>query len=152
MRRCGPGLPSGGSKRLRGAAVLESAREVLGANMRAVTLSSIVLGVGLLAGQLPAIAAGPDTENFNPHNFAFPAGVYNCDLNRKVDVREVSADMRSAVVRWATKDYTLRAVKARTGALRYEDEASGLVWIVIVGKSMLLDTKAGKQLANDCRV
>ena len=120
--------------------------------MRAVTLSSLVLGLGLLAGQASAIAAESDTENFNPHNFAFPAGLYNCDLNRKVDVREVSADMRSAVVHWGKKEYTLRAVKARTGALRYEDEASGLVWIVIVGKSMLLDTRQGKQLANDCRV
>ena len=53
---------------------------------------------------------------------------------------------------WEKKDYTLRAVNARSGALRYEDAASGLVWLVIVGKAMLLDTKHGKQLANDCKV
>ena len=42
--------------------------------------------------------------------------------------------------------------RGRIGALRYEDDASGLVWIVIVGKSMLLDTRQGKQLANDCTI
>jgi hypothetical protein len=88
----------------------------------------------------------------NPHGFVFPVGLYRCDLDRSVDVREVARDMRSAIVRWNKKDYVLRAVAARTGALRYEDPSSGLVWLVIVGKSMLLDTKLGKQLANDCRV
>lgn len=116
--------------------------------MRAVTFSSLVLGAGLLAVQLPSMAA--DAEDFNPHKFPFAAGVYDCELNRKVDVREVSPDMRSAVLHWAKKDYTLRAVKARTGALRYEDETSGLVWIVIAGKSMLLDMRQGRQLANEC--
>ena len=38
------------------------------------------------------------------------------------------------------------------GALRFEDKASGLTWITITGKSMLLDTRQGRQLANDCRV
>ncbi|NLD69396.1 MAG: lysozyme inhibitor [Limnobacter sp.] len=116
--------------------------------MRAVTFSSLVVGAGLLAVQLPSLAS--DADDFNPHKFPFPAGLYDCELNRKVDVREVSPDMRSAVLRWARKDYTLRAVKARTGALRYEDESSGLVWIVIAGKSMLLDMRHGKQLANEC--
>ena len=120
--------------------------------MRAATFSSLVLGAALLASQSPAVAADTDADSFNPHKFAFPAGLYNCELNRKVDVREVSTDMRSAVVRWAKKDYTLRAVKARTGALRYEDETSGLVWIVIANKSMLLDIRKGKQLANECRI
>jgi hypothetical protein len=78
--------------------------------------------------------------------------VYRCDLNRSVHIRQVSPDMQSAVLNWDKKDYTLRAVNARSGALRYEDAASGLVWLVIVGKAMLLDTKHGKQLANDCKV
>ena len=34
----------------------------------------------------------------------------------------------------------------------YAGEQSGLTWITVVGKSMLLDTKRGKQLANECRV
>jgi hypothetical protein len=46
----------------------------------------------------------------------------------------------------------MQAVGARSGALRYEDPKSGLVWLVIPSKSMLLDTKKGRQLANECKV
>jgi hypothetical protein len=45
----------------------------------------------------------------------------------------------------------MHAVGARSGALRYEDPQSGLVWLVIATKSMLLDTKHGRQLANECK-
>ncbi len=45
----------------------------------------------------------------------------------------------------------MHAVGARSGALRYEDSQSGLVWLVIATKSMLLDTKHGRQLANECK-
>lgn len=125
------------------------------------TSSYISIASGLIAASLQVAAvaspqAGPpdatQAAGFNPHNFAFTPGIYRCELNRSVHVRQVSSDMRSAVVHWDKKDYTLQAVNARTGALRYEDPASGLVWLVIVGKSMLLDTKHGKQLANECKV
>ncbi len=92
-----------------------------------------------------------DASSFNPHNFKFPAGVYRCELNRSVDVEQVAPDMQSAVLRFDKKEYRMKAVHARTGALRYEDAQSGLVWLIIAGKSMLLDTKHGKQLANECK-
>ena len=85
------------------------------------------------------------------HNFKFPTGVYRCELNRSVDVRQVSPDMQSAVLNFNKKEYQLKAVHARSGALRYEDDKAGIVWLIIAGKSMLLDTKHGKQLANECR-
>ena len=100
---------------------------------------------------LTSSAAEPATQSFNPHNFKFPAGVYRCELNRSVDVRQVSADMQSAVLNFDKKEYRLKAVHARSGALRYEDDKAGIVWLIIAGKSMLLDTKHGKQLANECR-
>lgn len=97
------------------------------------------------------VAGAQDNTQINPHNIPMPAGLYRCDLNRAVLVRQVAPDQTTAVLQWDKKDYTLKAVAARSGALRYEDSTSGLVWLVIVGKSMLLDTKNGKQLANDCK-
>jgi hypothetical protein len=79
-------------------------------------------------------------------------GLYRCELNRRVTVRRVGSDGQSVVVNWNGKDHTLNAVQARTGALRYEDTQAGLMWLVIVGKSMLLDMRAGKQLANECKL
>ena len=83
--------------------------------------------------------------------FSLYEGTYRCELSRKVVVREVSPDQSLAVLNWRKRGYTMRAVHAPSGALRFEHE-SGLTWITVVGKSMLLDTKRGKQLANECRV
>ena len=78
-------------------------------------------------------------------------GTYQCELNRKVTVKQVSSDQMLAVLNWDRRDYAMRAVQTSTGALRYEDKASGLTWITVVGKSMLLDTRKGRQLANECK-
>lgn len=114
--------------------------------------ATAAVAVAAAAMQLPAAASQPaSSPGFNPHNFKFPVGVYRCELNRSVDVRQVSADMTSAVLSFGKKEYRMKAVHARSGALRYEDDQSGVVWLIIAGKSMLLDTKHGKQLANECR-
>jgi len=78
-------------------------------------------------------------------------GVYRCELNRQVHVRHISYDQRSAILTWNRRDYQLQAVATQSGAMRFEDKLSGLAWISIVDKSLLLDTRTGKQLANDCR-
>lgn len=114
----------------------------------AATLCASMLAVPM-AGFASADDAGK--PSFNPAGLPFKAGMYRCELNRNVDVRHVAPDLQSAVLRWDRREYTMRAVNTHSGALRYEDAASGLVWLVIVGKSMLLDTKLGRQLANECR-
>ncbi|MBP8308274.1 MAG: MliC family protein [Burkholderiaceae bacterium] len=78
--------------------------------------------------------------------------MYRCELNRRVVVRRIAPDGQSMVINWLGKDATLQAVRARTGALRFESVQAGMVWIVIVGKSMLLDSRAGRTLANECKL
>ena len=82
---------------------------------------------------------------------ALNAGLYKCELNRNVTVRTIAADGRSLVLGWSGRDHAFKAVEARTGALRFENADEGMVWLVIVGKAMLLDTRKGKQLANECK-
>ncbi len=79
-------------------------------------------------------------------------GLYRCELDRRVVVRRIAPDGQSMVINWLGKDATLQAVRARTGALRFESVQAGMVWIVIVGKSMLLDSRAGRTLANECKL
>jgi hypothetical protein len=100
----------------------------------------------------PRAAAGRVPEGFNPYRIPFAPGAYRCELGRSVHVRSVSADLRTTVLRWGREEYTLRAVDARSGALRYEDPGSGLAWIVLRDRSMLLDARAGQRLANACRI
>lgn len=114
-------------------------------------LTHVVCLLMLAVVPLRAQASSADGPAFNPTDIAHRAGVYKCELNRTVNVRHVGEDLRTAVIHWNKRDYKMTAVNTHSGALRYEDVASGLVWIVITGKSMLLDTRHGRQLANECR-
>jgi len=78
-------------------------------------------------------------------------GLYRCDLQRSVAVRWIAPDLGSIVLDWLGQDHSLRSTPTSSGALRYEDPKSGLTWLVISGKSMLLDSRRGRQLANECR-
>jgi hypothetical protein len=79
------------------------------------------------------------------------SGVFTCELGRQVLVKEVASDSNSMIVNWQKRDVTLRGGHTASGALRYEDVRTGLAWIIIVGKAMLLDTRKGQQLANECK-
>ena len=97
----------------------------------------------------PVVRSGPpDAANA----IVLEPGLYRCELSRRVLVRQVAADGRSIVLQWLNKDHTLQSVVSRAGALRYDDAQSGLAWITIPGKSLLLDVKKGQQLANECRL
>ncbi|MFT4100645.1 MAG: MliC family protein [Burkholderiaceae bacterium] len=98
----------------------------------------------------PAPPAARD-EQVAAIGLSMEVGVYRCELNRSLGIKQIAADGQSLVMQWAGRDYPLTAVRARSGALRYEDPASGLTWITIVGKSLLLDLKNGQQLANECK-
>jgi len=101
----------------------------------------------------PAEPAAPSPQAEAPAKpMAIEPGLYRCELGRRVIIRRLSPDGRSLVLSWQGKDWPLEAVAARTGARRFENARAGLVWLVIVDKSMLLDAKAGRTLANECRL
>jgi hypothetical protein len=78
-------------------------------------------------------------------------GNFNCELNNKVGV-QMGDGQRHINLTWKGRSYVLLPIATTTGALRFEDRSSGLVWIQIPAKSMLLNAKLGQQLANDCKI
>ena len=46
--------------------------------------------------------------------------------------------------------YRMRPVATSTGAIRLEDQKAGAVWLQLANKSMLMDQKNGRRLADDC--
>lgn len=46
--------------------------------------------------------------------------------------------------------YRLHPVETSTGAIRLEDAHGGAVWLQLANKSMLMDQKQGKRLADEC--
>jgi len=46
--------------------------------------------------------------------------------------------------------YRMKPVLTTTGAIRLEDEKAGAVWLQLANKSMLMDQKNGRRLADEC--
>jgi hypothetical protein len=44
----------------------------------------------------------------------------------------------------------MKPVSTSTGAIRLEDEKAGAVWLQLANKSMLMDQKNGRRLADEC--
>lgn len=46
--------------------------------------------------------------------------------------------------------YRMHPVPTSTGAIRLEDSKAGVVWLQLANKSMLMDQKRGRRVADDC--
>ena len=53
---------------------------------------------------------------------------------------------------WRGRTYRMQRVGTTTGANRFEHPASGLIWISIPSKSMLLDGGKGEPIVSDCKM
>jgi len=76
---------------------------------------------------------------------------YKCALGDQVTLFQKPDDDKRIAIRWKKRMHELMRVDTTTGAHRFEDQKNGLVWIGIPAKSMLLDSKKGQQLANECK-
>ena len=76
---------------------------------------------------------------------------YSCELNNKVTIYRNLMDDSHIALRWQNRLRRMDKVGTTTGAQRYENTKLGLVWIGIPSKGILLDSKQGRQLANECK-
>lgn len=99
----------------------------------------------------PKNAAKAANEDNVPNLAGHTRVDFQCELGNKVTIYENTADNKRIGLRWHKQMHELTRVETTTGAHRFEDKAAGLVWINIPAKGMLLDSKKGQQLANECR-
>jgi hypothetical protein len=99
------------------------------------------------------IAAGDDDEDDNAPMSLEGSTVteFDCELGNKVTIYSNPNDEKHVAIRWKNALHRLRRIDTTTGAHRFENRKYGLVWINIPAKAMLLDSKKGQQLANECR-
>ena len=74
-----------------------------------------------------------------------------CELGQRMTMRGSETVDSVIELIWQGQRYNLQRVATSTGANRFEDSVSGLVWIGIPAKGMLLDARRGRPLANECR-
>ncbi|WMW78958.1 hypothetical protein RF679_09805 [Undibacterium cyanobacteriorum] len=76
---------------------------------------------------------------------------YKCELGANITTYAHPSDDNTIAMRWKNRLYKLTKVETSTGANRFENEKAGLVWIDIPAKALLLDSRRGQQLANECK-
>lgn len=90
-------------------------------------------------------------EEKEPDMTGLTAVDFNCAHGDKVTIYANPNDDKQVEIRWKHHMHHMMRVETTTGATRFENPQAGLVWIGIPSKSMLLDSKKGQQLANECK-
>jgi hypothetical protein len=100
------------------------------------------------------------TEDYDPTNkltegeLAISKRVYvgeiPCELGAKVTVKPLRREGFFLVSRGVNR-FVMHPVESRTGAIRLEDPARGALWLQLGNKSMLMNQKEGKRLADECQ-
>jgi hypothetical protein len=77
-------------------------------------------------------------------------GNYACEFKESVHIEKHPKVAGYIDVQWQKQRFTMKPVLSSTGALRLEDVTGRTLMIQIANKSMLLDTKIGQRLLDDC--
>lgn len=77
-------------------------------------------------------------------------GLMPCELGASVRVQADAAAPGYFHVQGKGFRYRMYPVHTSTGALRLEDKKAGAVWLQLANKSMLMDQKKGRRVADDC--
>ncbi|MEO6276915.1 hypothetical protein [Roseateles sp.] len=77
-------------------------------------------------------------------------GDYACEFNQTVRIDKHPKMAGYITVAWQKLFITMKPVLSSTGALRLEDVTGRTLMIQIANKSMLLDTKIGQRVLDDC--
>ena len=128
--------------------------------MKTTTYLSILIVMSMLTacattdGQ-PATSAPRKESSSNKQpqqlKFKLASGTYRCELGKKVEIQRDARNPDSIKVSWQGKRHTLQRYDSTSGLPRYEDRQNGLVWIDLPWKSVLMDSKTGSPIANECK-
>lgn len=103
----------------------------------------------------PAVPPAPVVdEPLAPAQLEIAARVYtgraDCEFDQHIDVSAVDGQPGHFRVAFGKAAYTMVPRETTTGAVRLEDARSGMLWIQIPAKAMLIDTKAGHRVVDAC--
>lgn len=84
---------------------------------------------------------------------ALASGIYSCESGVRLEVERETRNLTNNRVRidWNGHNYLLVRDWSYSGLPRFEDPSSGLVWIDLPWKGLLLDGRTNRPLANECR-
>ena len=77
-------------------------------------------------------------------------GQINCELGTVVTMSNDALSPGRFYLEIGKQRFVMLPALTSTGAVRLEDEANGAVWLQLGNKSMLMNQKEGKRLADEC--
>jgi hypothetical protein len=106
--------------------------------------STIVLCTCLLLLWQASFALAQD----RPHVYL---GRFPCEANQIVSLQEVPNAPGQYLLHFKKFKFKLVAVSTHSGVVRLEDPFSGATWVQLNSKSMLMDSRRGQRLVDDCQ-
>jgi len=79
------------------------------------------------------------------------SGVYRCEENQRVEIQRDPRRADVITLNWQGQRRTLQRYDSESGLPRYEDRENGLLWIDLPWKSVLMDLRNERPLANECK-
>jgi hypothetical protein len=77
-------------------------------------------------------------------------GPQECEFNQTIAVESASEKAGYFSISYKGKKYLLAPEPTTTGAVRLEDKKAGVVWLQIANKSMLMNSKIGQRMVDEC--
>ncbi|MCG3188806.1 MAG: hypothetical protein LKCHEGNO_00992 [Burkholderiaceae bacterium] len=77
-------------------------------------------------------------------------GQSRCEFNQSVNVAAVPGQKGWFNVEYKGKSYLMAPEHTTTGAVRLEDKKAGMMWLQIANKSMLMNSKIGQRMVDNC--
>jgi hypothetical protein len=78
-------------------------------------------------------------------------GKMTCEFGQVIRVSEDDKDPGTFYVQTPKALFRMSQVSTSTGAVRLEDAKQGALWLQLPAKSMLMDTRRGQRLADECK-
>ena len=120
----------------------------------ALVILSLLTACATTEGQsTTSVVPNKSTGNKQPQQLKFKlaSGTYRCEMGKKVEIQRDARNPDSIKVSWQGNRHTLQRYDSTSGLPRYEDRQNGLVWIDLPWKSVLMDSKTGSPIANECK-
>ena len=78
-------------------------------------------------------------------------GTLPCELGQSVTLLPEPGQLGYFNLAMGKARYRLAPELTTTGAVRLEDKGAGIVWLQLANKSMLMNQKLGRRLADECK-
>ncbi len=113
-----------------------------------------VRAVPLVAAPLVAVPESvtvPQVQTVAPEAGEVHTGRMVCEMGNAVAVTPDPQQSARFIVQMKKNTYHMVPVETTTGAVRLEDAQAGAVWIQLPNKSMLMNSKLGQRMADECQ-